>query len=295
MENKKIREKFNTALKSIQDKIYTNKKIIAAFLLGSVSHDLIWEWSDLQILCVVDDSYKGASSFHLIECNVQILLDMRKQNEFLKYLQNTNKADFYYCAISKGRVLFTKDDMLIEIIQDYFLMGSREREMEMLLGFSEAVYHLNKVEKNFYVKENSENAVFFLIELATSIAWIEVAKKGVIPEREIILQARKFNPTIFEAIYDPLFNEIVSNELIEAIIKKCFTYLKDNTIEVYRPILSHLDIYGNLSEFSMKTRTHSMGINIDWLLRMGIVELYTEPIRIDGQSDIFYKRHYRKK
>ena len=45
MEDPVLRERFEKALDSIVAKFSSDAKCLAAFLIGSMSHDLIWEWS----------------------------------------------------------------------------------------------------------------------------------------------------------------------------------------------------------------------------------------------------------
>ncbi|PRX29285.1 hypothetical protein BX659_11029 [Orenia metallireducens] len=293
MENKELREQFKKALDSTIEKFQDEKKCLAGFLIGSMSHDLIWEWSDLEILLIFDESYQGSSSYHLLEHNVHVALNIRTINEFKEYLASTNVADYWFCALSKSTLLFCKDITLEEDFEDIFYYGEKDREIEMLLGFSNAVYYLNKAEKNFRVKKNSENAIYFIPQIAEGIAWLEVARNRSIPEREIIAQARKINPDIFKRIYDLLFYEEVTAELIDQILKDCYQYLKENTEEVYRPIISYLNEHGTLKDFSLKTREHGFGINYNWLYRVGIADRYIEPIKINNQKEEFYQIGYR--
>lgn len=295
MENEKLRERFRQAQQSVIGRLQANKKAVAAILLGSPSHDLIWEWSDLQILCIMEDLYKGPVDYHLLESGTAVLLNMRKRNEFLTYLQQTHTEDYYYCAVYKGTVLFTKDDMLMEEIGDLYRIGDRERETEMLLGFSSAVYYLNKTEKNLLVKENLDNAAFFAFEIAPAVARIEVMKMREIPEREIIAQARPHAPQLFEKIYDVLRDEKITADTLRGVIGETHRYLAVNTREVYRPVLTYLRTHRDRTGFSADTHGHGFGINYDWLFRMGIVERYPEPVRVDGQPELFYENRYRLK
>ncbi len=295
MEKPELRKRFEKALNSLVDKFKKDKKCLAAFLVGSMSHDLIWEWSDLQVLLVYDDSYKGPIDYHLFEHDVQVVLNIRRRSAFKDYLGSTDVSDYFFCALSKSRLLFVKDITLKEHFEDIFYIGDRDREIEMLLGFSEAIYYLNKAEKNFRVKRNRANAIFFLVQLAQGIAWMEVARQRLIPEREIITQASQLKPELFAQIYDLLFKEPVTDQMIDQILTTCHEYLKDNTLEVYRPIISYLNEHGTLKDFHLKTREHGFGINYEWLYRMGIVDVYVEPIRINNQTEEFYQIGYRIK
>ncbi len=298
MENIKLRKSFNNAMERFVEKIKNSRRCLAAFLIGSVSHDLIWEWSDLQILVIFDDSFKGMhhsqsqTRYHIIEEGVPILVDVRRKSEFISYLGSANVADYYFCAISKSTALFINDPTIKDYLEDIFYIGDRDRQGEMLLGFSNAVYYMNKAEKNFRVKKNSENAVFFLLQVAQGIAWLEVAKCRLFPEREIIAQAKKLDPKLFSRIYDRMIYESVTDQMIEEIISINLDYLVSNTKEVYLPILSYLEKWGNLDGFSMPIRPDGFGINFDWLRRMGIAKLEPVPIKIDSQNEEFYRYRY---
>mgnify|MGYP006277826603 CR=1 FL=1 len=295
MEKPELRAQFDKALDNIVAKFQKDKKCLATFLVGSMSHDSIWKWSDLEILAINDDSYKGPNYFNLLENDVQVVVNIRKRSSFKEYLSSTNVADYYFCALSKSTLLFTRDITLEEYFEDIFYIGERDKEIEMLLGFSQAVYYLNKAEKNFRVKKDSDNAIYFIPEIAKGIAWLEVARDRSIPEREIIAQASQLKPELFEKIYDSLYCERVTDNLIDNILTTCHQYLKENTMEVYRPIISHLKKHGTLKDFSLKTRDHGFGINYNWLYRMGIVERYVEPVKINNQPEEFYKIGYRIK
>lgn len=293
MENSKLRECFEKATNSLVEKFKRDEKCIAAFLMGSTSHDLIWEWSDLELLIIYDDSYKGPSHYHLLEFDVAATVKIVKRSSFKDYLGRTNVSDYWFCALSKSTLIFTKDITLKEYFEDIFYIGDRDREIEMLLGFSQAIYYLNKAEKNFRVKGNSHNAAYFLFQLAEGIAWLEVARERAFPEREIIAQASKINPELFVKIYDPLLNETVNDDMIHDILEFSYQYLKDNTLEVYNPVISYLKAYKTLEKFSLKTRTHGFGINFEWLYRMEIVERYVEPVKINNKSESFLQIGYR--
>ncbi|MTI96934.1 MAG: hypothetical protein FH749_15940 [Firmicutes bacterium] len=79
----------------------------------------------------------------------------------------------------------------------------------------------------------------------------------------------------------------MTDQLLEAMLTACCTYLHDNTREVYRPVLVHLEQHHTLQEFRLKTRPHGFGINYEWLCRVGLVERYPEPVRINNQIQCF--------
>lgn len=274
MENQALREQCSAIIERISDRLYHDRKCIAAYLLGSFSHDAVWEWSDIQVEAVYDDDYRGKTSYQLYEDGMYALLNLHTLTRFRAYIGNVNVDDHLWKAFSKSRKLFSKDSMLDELFEEAFRIGGLDRQREMLLGFSGAVYYLNKAEKNLYIKENLENAVYFLPQLAENIAWIEIFKAGQIPEREVIPQGRRLNPEIISLIYDPLYEKGTNRDVVSVILERCIGYLEENTELVYQPVIQYLREHGSLEGFRYETRPHGFGINYEWLVRCGLAERY---------------------
>ena len=274
MENQTLREQCNAIIERISDRLYHDGKCIAAYLLGSFSHDAIWEWSDIQVEAVYDDDYRGKTVYRLYEDGMCVVLNLHTLTRFRTFIGNGNVDDFLWKAFSKGRKLFSKDSLLDELFDDAFHIGALDRQREMLLGFSGAVYYLNKAKKNLYVKENLENTIYFIPQLVENIAWMEIFKAGQIPEREVIPQGRRINPEIISLIYDPLYEKGADREVAKAILERCAEYLKEHTKSVYQPVIQYLREHGNLEGFKYGTRPHGFGINYEWLVRCGLAERY---------------------
>lgn len=293
MEDNALREKCNLIIGTMKEKLYRNKKCIAAYLLGSFSHDQIWEWSDIQLELVFDDGYKGKMHDCIYENGRNVVLNIHTLTNFKAYINKVNADDYLWKAFSKSTKLFSKDFSLDELFEEAFYIGDADKEKEMLLGFSGAVYYLNKAEKNFYIKENLENTIYFIPLIAENIAWIEIFKKKQIPEREIIPQGKQLNPALFSEIYDPLYQEKVNHGIIKEILDNCINYLNDNTKMVYRPILQYLESHGNLEGFQYETRLHGFGINYEWLVRYGLAERYGIPEKVPFLDKEIYRTGYR--
>lgn len=287
MEDRIIRENCNRIIEKMNTVLYAERECIAAYLLGSASHDKLWEWSDIQIAVVLDDGYQGKRYDTLFENEMCVALNIYTLTEFKEFIGAIHVDDFMWKAFSKCTKIFSKDFILDELLEEAFYIGDVDRQKEMLLGFSGAVYYLNKAEKNFYIKQSLENAIYFIPQIAENIAWIEVFKNRQIPERELISQAKGLNHEIFAAIYDPLFEKEVNSILVQSILENCVTYLEENTELVYQPIISHLEKYGDLEYFKYETRPHGFGINYEWLVRCGIAERYGIPERVSflGQAE----------
>ena len=282
MEHHDWNERCSRIIETLKSQLLKNRQCIAAYLLGSASHDVLWEWSDIQIAVILDDGYKGKRYYTLLEEEMCVALNIYTLTSFKEFIGMMRADDFMWKAFSKSTKIFSKDFLLDELWEDAFYVGDVDRQKEMLLGFSGAVYYLNKAGKNFYIKKNPENAVYFIPMIAENIAWIEIFKNREIPERELIPQGRKINPEVFEKIYDPLFSGNIQghHKGIQSILVHCVSYLEENTKLIYQPILSYLETHGNLEGFRYETRPHGFGINYEWLVRCGIAQRYGIPEKI---------------
>lgn len=277
MENKELRERCVGIIERLKAQFMENSKCIAAYLLGSMSHDTIWEWSDIQIAVILDDDYKGKSYYTFCEDGQFVALNVYKLSGFKDFLQSQDTTSFLWKAFSKSTKLFSKDLLLDELFEDAFYIGDVLRQQEMLLGFSGAVYYLNKAEKNLYVKENLDHTIYFLYQIAENIAWIEIFRNREIPEREGIPQGKRLNPELFHKIYDTLYESVVTKESVTRVLEECVKYLESMTEMVYEPVLVYLKQNGTLEHFQYETRSDGFGINYEWLVRVGIVERYGIP------------------
>ena len=282
-----LRDQFNIAKDSFIEKIKKNRKCLAAYLYGSLSHDLIFEWSDLQMFLVFEDGYKWTAPV-LIENGIDINPRVWTKSKFLEWIASTDLEDWDFRGLSKSTLLFVKDPIIKESVDDIFYIGERDKEVEMSIGFSQAIYAMNKAEKNFYVKKNTENAVHYLFMAANAIAWIEVAKQRIFHEREVVLQAKKFNPELFRKIYDPMLYESITDNMVSEILTLNMEYLKENTELVYRPVLEYLKKHGTTDRFSMPRGS----LDLTWLYRMGILEKEIMPTKISSQNDEFFTYKY---
>jgi predicted nucleotidyltransferase len=54
--NTEIQELYTQALDSLIEKVKRDPYIVAAILLGSLSHDVVWEKSDIDLMLVTEET-----------------------------------------------------------------------------------------------------------------------------------------------------------------------------------------------------------------------------------------------
>jgi len=286
MNNRKVTDMFEQALESLLSKLQGNKKCQAIILYGSMSHDRVTEHSDLSLLAIFSETYKGPRNQYLIEYDVRVNLMLWTVNEFRDFLKKADCQHYLFCALSKAKILYSTLEGLQDMLEESLYIGKKDSQLKMLLSFSSAVYNLEKAEKN---------TLYFCTHIPEEIALIVIARQQLIPEREIIKQAKLYEPDIFDAVYTPLFKNTVTYQLLDDILQQTVRFLEECTESIYRPVLDHLMKNGNLDDFYVPKNNHGYGINLNWLIRVGLAEQYITPIQIDNQKELYYRLSYRLK
>ena len=91
--------------------------MLAAILLGSMSHDVVWEKSDID-LCVVTQEVKiRYTGLSLTEESVNIHAYMVTRSQFKNTIEGSVGSSFMHSLLSKGTLLFTRDETIRELFE----------------------------------------------------------------------------------------------------------------------------------------------------------------------------------
>ena len=55
MDQQKVQSRYQTALEAFTTRLKTDSQVIAAILAGSMSYDVVWEKSDIDMIVVVKE------------------------------------------------------------------------------------------------------------------------------------------------------------------------------------------------------------------------------------------------
>src|SRR5438105_15688058 len=106
-----IEQKFAEALESLTARIRTDRSILAAILCGSLSHDTVWQKSDIDLaLVTIDDKKIESSDIALNADGVNVHLFLLPRADFRKLVEGTTHNSFVHSLLAKGRLLYTHDE-----------------------------------------------------------------------------------------------------------------------------------------------------------------------------------------
>src|SRR5512143_3767149 len=110
MNQQSTQRKFSEALDGLLATVKQDRSILAAILCGSLSHDTVWEKSDIDLVLVtVDDRLVPAADVALFSDGVNIHSLLVPRAEFRKAVEGAVRNSFLHSFLAKGRLLYTHD------------------------------------------------------------------------------------------------------------------------------------------------------------------------------------------
>ena len=284
---------FEQALELLTVKLKQDRNILAAFLFGSLSHDTVWEKSDIDLFLVARDipMKDPERSFALTELDVNIHASMQTRSAFKKMMEGALRSSFIHSAFSKSRLLFSHDETLQQLYEDAQHFGQRDQQTQLFRTGARVLPLLYKAEKFCYIKKDPLYSFIWITYMYPGLAQIEAYLHGEIAGREVIHQALKLNPNFFEVIYTSLINQPKTLPLIEATLGRINEYLEARIPQLFQPVLDYLSAEGitcSATEIDhwLERELNMYGgvIVCEWLADKGIIDKLSHPLRLTPKS-----------
>src|SRR6478672_705612 len=150
MHDPTVPEAFQAALDGLIAQARKDKSILAAVLCGSMSHDTVWERSDIDLVFVtIDDKKVATSDLSLNADGVNVHAIMIPRAEFRKAVEGSLQNSFMHSFLAKGRLLFTHDDTITAMCRRLETMGGRDLAIARLNAATWVLPSLYKARKWF--------------------------------------------------------------------------------------------------------------------------------------------------
>src|SRR5438105_7255110 len=108
-----VEQTFRDALEALADQVKADRAVLAAVLCGSLSHDAVWEKSDIDLVLVtIDDKKVERDSVSLYAGGVNVHAFLLPRADFRKTVEGAIRNSFMHSLLAKGRLLYTHDDTI---------------------------------------------------------------------------------------------------------------------------------------------------------------------------------------
>jgi len=236
-----IQEKYTAALDDLVAQIKHDRSILAAILCGSLSHDTVWEKSDIDlVLIAIDDKTVEQSGHSLYAAGVNVHVSLMPRAQFRKTVEGAVRNSFLHSLLAKGRLLYTHDETIEALCGRLHEIGERDTQVQLLAAGAHSVAYIDKAHKWFVTRGDLNYTALWILYAATPLAKIEVMTARRLVDREVIPQAMKLNPEFFETVYSGMLNAKKTRKTVQAALDAIDKYLADRAPTLFAPVLDHL-------------------------------------------------------
>jgi hypothetical protein len=241
MGNESIAQRFTAALEALVERIKKDRSILAAILCGSLSHDKVWAKSDIDLVLVtIDDKKVDQADLALYADGVNVHTVLIPRAQFRKTADASIRNSFMHSLFAKGRLLYTHDDTISELMERPREIGERDTTVQLLRAATHALAPVYKAHKWLLTRGDLNYTALWILYAATPLAQIEIIGRRLLADREVIPQAMELNPVFFKTIYVELLNGKKTRKNVEAALDAVDRYLGERASMLFAPVIDHL-------------------------------------------------------
>ncbi|HTL45052.1 MAG TPA: hypothetical protein VL262_11995 [Vicinamibacterales bacterium] len=291
-----VQQRFKAALDSLVEEARRDRTILATILCGSLSHDTVWEKSDIDLVFVTTDDVKEdpereGVSLYADGLNVHAILLPR--TSFRKTVEGALRNSFAHSFLAKGTLLYSHDPTIAALCERLQEIGARDSQLQLLRAAAQALPSVYKARKWFVTREDLDYTALWILYAATPLAQAEVFGRRLLADREVLPQALALNPGFFSLIYTGLLNARKTRAAVEAALTAIDQYLENLAPRAFAPVLEYLREAGeprSAREIDHHFR-RTFGIPFvttacEYLADQGRIAKVSTPVRVTKKSNV---------
>ncbi len=286
--------KFTAALETLVEQVKRDRSVLAAVLCGSLSHDTVWEKSDIDLVLVtVDEKKPGDCSISLYADGINVHALLFPRTEFRKMVEGSLRNSFSHSFLAKGRLLYTHDETIAALCAQLHSIGERDLQLMLLAAACSALPSIYKAHKWFLTRRDLDYTALWILYAATGLAKIEVLEARQVADREVLPQAMKLNPAFFKVVYTNLLNTPKTVKTVQAALAAVDGYMAQRAPALFAAVLDHLREVGE-ARSATEIEDHfrrNYGIEgvtgaCEYLSDQGLIGKAHLPVRLTRKSNV---------
>ena len=289
-----VPRQFAAALDALTRQIQKDTSILAAILCGSLSHDTVWARSDIDLVLVtVDDRKVTAGDIPLYADGVNVHALLIPRLEFRRIVEGSLHGSFIHSFLAKGRLLYTHDPTIADLFARLASRGRRDTAIAMLNAATHVLPSVYKARKWFETRGDLAYTSLWILATAVPVARMEVIGAGLLADREVVPQAAKLNPALFETIYTNLLHDGTSTAAVAKALETVEQYMKTRARKVFAPVLDYLRETGDVrssrdieDHFRKNFDVQGVTIVCEYLADEGLIGKASTPVLLTKRSHV---------
>ena len=283
------------ALEGLIERVRRDHSILAAILCGSLSHDTVWDKSDIDLVLVKTDETSKTSDdgFALYADGINVHAILMPRAEFRKTVEGSIRNGFTHSFLAKGRLLYTHDETIARLCEQLHVIGERDLQIQLLNAAGNALPSVYKAHKWFRTRGDLEYTALWILYAATSLAKIETLQARLLADREVLPQAMKLNQAFFKIIYTDLLNTRKTTKNVQAALDAIDRYLADRAAALFGLVIDYLQEVGE-ARSATEIEDHfrrNFGVGgvigaCEYLADQGLIGKASLPVRLTKKSNV---------
>ena len=283
-----------SALDGLVEQARADRSILAALLCGSLSHDIVWAKSDIDLLFVtVDDRKVEEGSIALYADGVNVHAQLMSRMQFRQVVDGSLRNSFMHSYLRKGRLLYTHDPTIEVLCATLADLGNRDLQVQLLRATCGALTVIDKARKWLVTRGDLEYASLWILYAATPLAQMEVIGRGLLLDREVLPQAATLNPAFFRIIYTDVLNARKTKAGVVAALAAIDEYVAVRARNAFAPIIEYLREVGEArscreieDHFTRHFNAPGVTIACEYLADEGILGKASTAARLTKKSNV---------
>src|SRR4051794_7112246 len=144
--------------------------------------------------------------------------------EFRKVAEGALRNSFMHSFLAKGRLLYTHDETIAALFGRLNEIGERDTRLQRFIAATSVLPPLYKAHKWFITRGDLEYTALWVLYAAEPLARLEIVSAGLLADREVIPQASKLNPELFQVVYTDLLNTKKTKKSVQAALDAIDSY-----------------------------------------------------------------------
>jgi predicted nucleotidyltransferase len=289
-----VQQRFTVALDTLVDQIRKDRSILAAILCGSLSHDVVWEKSDIDLMLVtIDDKKVPSSDLPLYADDVNVHVNLIPRAEFRRIVEGSFDNSFVRAVLAKGRVLYTHDETIADLCAQAQKIGAHDTKLQLLRAATHALPSIYKAHKWLITRGDLDYTSLWILYAATGLAQIEVVSHRLVADREVIPQALTLNPEFFKKIYTDMLNSRKTRKTVQEALDAIDSYMAERAPALFALIVEHLRDVGEARSsreiddyFSRHLNVNHVTTACEYLADQQMIGKASLPVRLTKKSTV---------
>ena len=289
------RERFEAALERLVDDVRLDDHILAVILCGSLSHDEVWDKSDIDLILVsTDDKKSPTHSVALVQDDINIHTTVQPRNDFRRRLEASNRNSFIHSTLAKARLVYSRDPSIDTLFAELSVVGERDAQIQAMHSAVHAIACLYKAYKWFEIKRDVAYTAWWITQTARAMGEVVVGLAGEVVGREAMVDAVALEPELMQAAYVDLFEKKVTRAALGRGIKALEDYLEPRAPTLFALVLEYLEQAQGEPRSTTELNHHferNYGITevvtaCEWLADIGLIEKASTPVKLTTRSQL---------